>query len=371
MKNKQKERLRFFYRQKPICNDKALVEGLFRLNVLQFLPFFAEKTARTATAGRRPGEAEGEKTPARFFIAGFHPLKGEPSLQDFYEKAEDFMVFPVLEGGSEKTSSALSKQSGSKQSGSPSDLKKSPRGRPSSTEVSGEMAFYKPASLLKNFPSDSAGASAEAAGLRPRRTNSRQGRGAGSGPPPLWADSPSVCPERVRSDRVARETVSGAPAFGPSKLLTNDDKDGPAPLAQSLRDGEKIPAAKTRRASGGALRCGPVRPDRLSGEPPLWRRSRLGFAEPFHKAKKVSASDIFLFLVPGLSFDRKGRRLGRGGGFYDRFLPKNPGALKAGVTAAARLHEGDLPEEAHDIRMDIIVTEKFLLFPDITKFCGG
>ncbi len=67
-------------------------------------------------------------------------------------------------------------------------------------------------------------------------------------------------------------------------------------------------------------------------------------------------------LVPGLAFDRSGRRLGRGGGFYDRYLTHITG-YKIGVAGSYQVTNIDLPEEEHDIRMDAIATEKFILFP--------
>lgn len=69
-------------------------------------------------------------------------------------------------------------------------------------------------------------------------------------------------------------------------------------------------------------------------------------------------------LIPALAVDRGGRRLGQGGGWYDRFLP-----LRAdGVRVFAMVHDdelvaGPLPTEAHDEPVDAVITpeEWFLL----------
>lgn len=67
-----------------------------------------------------------------------------------------------------------------------------------------------------------------------------------------------------------------------------------------------------------------------------------------------------LVLVPGLAFSRDGVRLGRGGGFYDRWLgglTRRPCLL--GVGFACQLADS-LPWEPHDVHLDAIVTEKGL-----------
>ena len=69
-------------------------------------------------------------------------------------------------------------------------------------------------------------------------------------------------------------------------------------------------------------------------------------------------------LIPALAVDRGGRRLGQGGGWYDRLLP-----LRAdGVRIFAMVHDdelvtGPLPTEAHDEPVDAVITpeEWFLL----------
>ena len=71
----------------------------------------------------------------------------------------------------------------------------------------------------------------------------------------------------------------------------------------------------------------------------------------------VSASAIRAVLVPGLAFDRRGHRLGRGAGVYDRFLGTLPATTwRIGLVAASRLVDA-LPTEGHDAPMHAIVTE--------------
>ena len=66
--------------------------------------------------------------------------------------------------------------------------------------------------------------------------------------------------------------------------------------------------------------------------------------------------EIEVIVVPGVAFDRKGRRLGRGKGFYDRLL-MNAKATKIGVGYEFQLVE-ELPVEKYDVPMDMIITEE-------------
>ncbi len=68
---------------------------------------------------------------------------------------------------------------------------------------------------------------------------------------------------------------------------------------------------------------------------------------------------IELIIVPGMSFDSKGHRLGRGRGYYDRFLAQVPRAYKIGVCFDFQRVE-QVPVDDNDRVMDEIISNKTL-----------
>ncbi len=73
----------------------------------------------------------------------------------------------------------------------------------------------------------------------------------------------------------------------------------------------------------------------------------------------ADVNDIELMIIPAVAFDRKGNRLGRGKGFYDRLLSTSK-ATKIGVGYEFQLFDS-IPSEPHDVAMDMIITQKTLI----------
>ncbi len=84
--------------------------------------------------------------------------------------------------------------------------------------------------------------------------------------------------------------------------------------------------------------------------------SSWGLSEPpANPDQSVDSDQITGCLIPGLAFDTFGTRLGRGGGFYDRFLVNFKG-LKLGVTFNRGLTTETLPRKSHDQQMNIVIS---------------
>lgn len=72
----------------------------------------------------------------------------------------------------------------------------------------------------------------------------------------------------------------------------------------------------------------------------------------------VPFTEIDLVVTPGLGFDRKGNRLGRGGSYYDRFFANTDlKAIRCGLGFAEQLVD-DVPVVDHDEPVDLLVTDK-------------
>jgi 5-formyltetrahydrofolate cyclo-ligase len=68
-----------------------------------------------------------------------------------------------------------------------------------------------------------------------------------------------------------------------------------------------------------------------------------------------SLEQLDLIIVPGLAFTSEGCRLGRGSGYYDRFLSEIPGStFKLGVCFDFQFL-AEIPHEPHDVKMDVVV----------------
>ncbi len=87
-----------------------------------------------------------------------------------------------------------------------------------------------------------------------------------------------------------------------------------------------------------------------------------GILEPRDTCRRpVSLGDIDVHLVPGMAFDFKGARLGRGAGCYDRFLAGcGEESVRIGIAFSWQVID-DVPSENHDIPMDWIITEEGII----------
>jgi hypothetical protein len=104
------------------------------------------------------------------------------------------------------------------------------------------------------------------------------------------------------------------------------------------------------------------------------RRGPMNILEPA-EAETVEPSEVTAWIVPGLAFTQDGKRLGYGGGWYDRLLADANDTLKIGVAHEFQIVD-DLPHEPHDILLDRVVTpnldDRHLEFTETPEgFCAS
>ncbi|MDX2175316.1 MAG: 5-formyltetrahydrofolate cyclo-ligase [Candidatus Sumerlaeia bacterium] len=171
----------------------------------------------------------------------------------------------------------------------------------------------------------------------------------------LRARLAAVAPEEARAatERLAALLLAQAETRGASVLAAYAAMPGELDCA---------PYLEARQAAGAALYLPRVvgreslafhRVEDLGGLEPL---GPFGIREPDADAPLLDAGALRLVLVPGLAFTARGARLGRGRGYYDRFLAGlPPECLRVGVAYDWQVLD-DLPTEAHDARLDALAT---------------
>ena len=97
-----------------------------------------------------------------------------------------------------------------------------------------------------------------------------------------------------------------------------------------------------------------------------------GLREPsLEKCPPVESSALDAIFVPGLAFDHRGGRLGRGGGYYDRFLAGlDPGVPRLGLMFQIQRVD-KVPMDPHDQTLPAIITEEGLAISPPSTSSGG
>ena len=87
------------------------------------------------------------------------------------------------------------------------------------------------------------------------------------------------------------------------------------------------------------------------------QKNRNGFEEPFGPfIRPADPAQVDLWVIPGVAFDLSGNRIGYGMGFYDRLLSSSASGVLTGIAFDLQLVD-TIPVEAHDARMDQVITE--------------
>ena len=166
------------------------------------------------------------------------------------------------------------------------------------------------------------------------------------------AKSQSACRRLLVQPVFERARVVMAYAATPGELDTREL------LTATLRAGKRL--VLPRIASGEGLMDAVEVADLKTELQP----GRFGIAEPVGE-RAFPHEQIDLVVTPAVAYDRRGWRVGRGGGFYDRFLAR-PGlkAVACGLGFAEQLVDA-LPHGPHDRPVNMLVTDT-----EVLRFAG-
>jgi len=161
-----------------------------------------------------------------------------------------------------------------------------------------------------------------------------------------WDAAPGQILARLRTLEAYRQATDVA-AFCPLAL----EVPARAALEGILADGKKL-WLPWMDAEPGIMDMAPVAnldSDLVEG--------RFHTRQPKPELRVGSFPENGLVLVPGEVFDLHGARIGKGGGYYDRWLALKPMVKRVGVAWDAQVHPGKLPQSPHDQQMNTLLTE--------------
>lgn len=85
-----------------------------------------------------------------------------------------------------------------------------------------------------------------------------------------------------------------------------------------------------------------------------------GIMEPKDYCEEIPPQNINLAFVPCVTCNKKGDRLGYGGGFYDRYLSRTD--VRRVILCREKIMVSEIPVEEHDLRMEVVVSEEGMIF---------
>lgn len=136
-----------------------------------------------------------------------------------------------------------------------------------------------------------------------------------------------------------------------SYVSVGDETDTAELIRRALAEGKRVAVPRCDKSRPGIMEACEIHSlEEL-------RPGAFGIPEPGAFCPVTAPEEISLCIVPCVSVNPDtGARLGYGGGYYDRYLLRT-GAVRAAL-CRERLLSREVPEEPHDVRMDLVVTEE-------------
>ncbi len=161
--------------------------------------------------------------------------------------------------------------------------------------------------------------------------------------------------EALRKSAVIKKKLFSLPEFKKAELIMfyaskQNEVNTTRMIDEALRTGKKV--ALPRCASQKTFVAKEIRDRHTDLE-----KGSYGIYEPRKEIPEADIGRIGLVVVPGVAFDTQNGRLGRGKGYYDRFLKKlSPGKIIIGLAFDFQIVK-DLPKDSHDIPVSKIITD--------------
>ena len=142
---------------------------------------------------------------------------------------------------------------------------------------------------------------------------------------------------------------------------TKDEIDTTLVLEQVLADGKILLVPKCRPKAAGGANAGIMDAYELTSLDQL-EAGAYGIMEPVTGCRLAEPTEIDFAVIPCVSCDKAGHRLGHGGGYYDRYLEQvnrqKENCFPRAVVCRERLMLERVPAEATDQNMDFVVSEE-------------
>ena len=164
-------------------------------------------------------------------------------------------------------------------------------------------------------------------------------------------------PDKDEKSRRITQEVLDLPAWRNAEIIaiyvsTPEEVSTEELIRRGIAEGKTVAVPKIREN-------GEMDMIRIGSFDDLTMKNRLSIPEPPKELPVILPETIGCMIVPGLAFDKAGNRLGQGGGYYDRYLPKARCTF-IGLAFAGQILE-EVPHEETDVSMDLLVTEQGIL----------
>ncbi len=159
--------------------------------------------------------------------------------------------------------------------------------------------------------------------------------------------------ERSHKSKVITDLVHDLPAFRKAKAVMlyvalDEEVDTRRILKLAFEEKKHVLLPVVIQETQEMISAELIAPDQM-------KPGKYGIMEPEGWSSPFPMRDLDMVIVPGLAFDKKNNRLGRGKGYYDRFLSKLHSKVSTIGLAFDIQLTNELPVEPHDVKLDLVV----------------